>query len=590
MTRRLFVETREEMDVLTNEMRNQFGMHKMQLCVQASIGFHFSIKRRFLEMDDLPDEFIPIDKTKQLIRFTSLELGTLNVRYKETLLKIWTLAEVELSSLLNTIMKHDVLLSLYRLCDATAVLDYLTSLVTYASRCGTRMQRPRVIEEGPITFRKAYHPVLLHVNPDGAVPNDVYMDETSAVHIITGPNQSGKSTFLQMVGHICVMAHMGCDVPAGFASVRVLKRIATLMKDKDDLTQSQSHFSTEMRDNAEILRYISDNEVGMNGCRRAPSRIPHGNSSHAPVVPVGPFKANSVLLLMDEFASSTRTLDGFCFAFTQIVYLAHRPNVLTLFATHFLALNALCDVKPMVKAFHMESPPIPPEPTTTTPGSQDGTADATSVDTQLQLDAKFPFRVAPGVTTTRTYGIETARQAGFPEEVVQRALSLRDEMPVNNLNDPVRFGQVHLQVSDDEKRGLRRQRACFNIAQRVIRIRTSSKADEVKEQMLQELARKVLAPSRRMKGQSSVVPQTSVANVIPEGCNVAPRHGRSSAGEAIVTQGSQGRGVDGQCGDVGVQAVIEAPVQQALVATLAGEECGNAHGETEDEDDGNEAQ
>lgn len=473
VNRKTLAENKEDMDVLTEEVRKKYNLPKLQLRMHLKRGFHFSIQRKFLDVTDFPDEFVQIDAGKKIHRFSSTELVQLNSRYHDSLQEIWRITEVELGSLLNAIFKVDALTALHRLCDGVAILDTVASFVTYSSYCQAQTERPKLTIGGPIALQKAYHPVLLDMKPQGAAPNDVFLDETSALHIISGRNQAGKSTFIRMVGLVTVMAHTGCMVPAQFASVRILKRISTRFNTNDDPCQSQSNYSKEMHDVATIIDSIRQHQDNPND-----EMVEHRQS---------PLSTDSsdTLVLIDELGRSTTTLDGFSISYGVAEYLASCPNVLTLFTTHFLGLGALAKVNPLVNAFHLETVPVPNE------------GQSARTETEEVARRKFTYTVLSGILTETSYGIDTARLAGFPYNVAKQAQELLVSMPVRSINNASDFARANLTLGQREKRQMQRATSVIAIAQRISLIQSSANGPGEVRRLLMELQDRVRTSQQR---------------------------------------------------------------------------------------------
>lgn len=478
VSRKTLSENIEDMQSIAEEVKKKYGLHKLQLCMHMKRGYHFTIHKKFLELKDFPDEFIQIDIGKKIYRFSSVELRQLNSRYQDTLQEIWRLTEVELGDLLNEIFEADFLLAVHQLCDSVAILDCLTSFVTYSSLCPTSTQRAKLTEGGPIALQQAYHPTLAHVKPQSTVPNDIFLDETSALHIVTGRNQSGKSTYLRTIGLICVLAHTGCPVPAKFASVRLLNRICTRFNTGDDISQLQSHFSKEMHDVAALFE-------GLQGDKGQPRRdqpiTPHREG--ATIYP-------DTLVLIDELGRSTSTVDGFAIALAIAEKLAAWPNVLTLFATHFLGFGALQSVNPEIKNFHLSSTTA-----TATAGQQSSYQDG-------DPDIKFNYTVVEGISEDKCYGIETARLAGIPREVVEDAEDLQKQVPTRRIGNPGDFSATNFQLTEREKEQIRKTSSIISIAQRLNLIRASTTNAPERRRLLCEFQEKLKGASRRSKSEN----------------------------------------------------------------------------------------
>ena len=249
---------------------------------------------------------------------------------------------------------------LLALAKAVAELDALQSLAEIA--VANRYARPVVNEGDAIEIRGGRHPVVERIQGAASfVPNDCTLDcGEHQIHIITGPNMSGKSTALRQVALITLLAQIGSFVPADSATIGVVDRIFTRVGAHDELATGQSTFMVEMNETASILN-------------NATSRS---------------------LVVLDEIGRGTSTYDGLSIAWAVAEHLV-RIGARTLFATHYHHLNELAAQQPCVKNYRV--------------------AVKERGDQVIWL-----HKLVPG-GTDRSYGIQVARMAGVPPEVVTRA-------------------------------------------------------------------------------------------------------------------------------------------------------------------------
>jgi DNA mismatch repair protein MutS len=250
--------------------------------------------------------------------------------------------------------------------DAVARLDALSSLAEVARRDG--WVRPAVDDSRRLEIRAGRHPVVeraLAARGGGDfVPNDARLDPAETqILLLTGPNMSGKSTYLRQVALIALLAQMGSFVPAESARVGVVDRIFTRVGASDRLARGESTFMVEMRETAEILAQASPRS----------------------------------LVILDEIGRGTSTFDGLSIAWAVAEYLHDTPalGARTLFATHYHELADLALLRERVRNGHFEV-------------------------REWGEDVVFLRRLAPG-EASRSYGIQVARLAGLPAPVIQRA-------------------------------------------------------------------------------------------------------------------------------------------------------------------------
>ncbi|MFH2218881.1 MAG: DNA mismatch repair protein MutS [Pseudomonadota bacterium] len=225
--------------------------------------------------------------------------------------------------------------------------------------------RPEIHSDGHIIIEDGRHPVVEKmITGERFVPNSIRVDDIeNQVLIITGPNMAGKSTVLRQVALLVLMAQMGSFVPAGKASINITDKIFTRVGALDNLSQGQSTFLVEMQETANILNNAT--------CRS--------------------------LVIMDEIGRGTSTFDGLSIAWAVAEYLHDLKNkgVKTLFATHYHELTELEQTKPRVKNYN--------------------------IAVKEWNDRIIFLRKLVEGGTNRSYGIQVARLAGIPDEVVKRA-------------------------------------------------------------------------------------------------------------------------------------------------------------------------
>jgi DNA mismatch repair protein MutS len=258
------------------------------------------------------------------------------------------------------------------LAAALAELDVIASLSEIAAERG--YVRPEMLEDGVLEIEQARHPVveLALKNPlepkanssASFVPNDIRIADSNRITLITGPNMSGKSTYLRQTALIVLMAQIGSFVPAKRARTRVFDRIYTRVGSSDDLAGGASTFMVEMRELATIL---------------------HGATERS-------------LVILDEVGRGTSTFDGLAIAQAACEFL-HQTRAATLYATHYFELTTLEGKLPGVANLHV------------------------AAQEEAVGGLRFYHQVMPG-PASKSYGVQVARLAGLPPEALQRAEAL----------------------------------------------------------------------------------------------------------------------------------------------------------------------
>lgn len=341
---------------LETSERQRTGIQSLKVGYNAVFGYYIEVTKPNLSR--APADYIRKQTTAAGERFITPDL-------KEQEAKVLGADEkaVELEHKLLVQVRERVAESaqeLLRIARALAELDCAAGLAESAVR--RQYVRPQVDDSDALEIRGGRHPVVEQISERAAfVPNDCVIDSSkTSLHVITGPNMSGKSTLLRQVALITLMAQMGSYVPADSARIGLVDRIFTRIGAHDELATGQSTFMVEMTETANILN---------NASRRS-------------------------LVILDEIGRGTSTYDGLSIAWAVAEYLA-QVRCRTLFATHYHLLNDLAKRHTNVRNYR--------------------------VAVREQGDrVVFLHRLVEG-GTDRSYGIQVARMAGVPPLVVGRA-------------------------------------------------------------------------------------------------------------------------------------------------------------------------
>ena len=248
-----------------------------------------------------------------------------------------------------------------------AQLDVLAALAHVAVE--RRWVKPEIDEKLRIAIKGGRHPVVEALIPDGSfVPNDTLLDENQRLIILTGPNMAGKSTYLRQVALIVLLAQIGSFVPAERAQIGLVDRIFTRIGAADDLGTGQSTFMVEMNEAANILHHATERS----------------------------------LIVIDELGRGTSTYDGMALAQAIAEYIHDKIGARTLISTHYHELTRLPERLPRARNYRTEV-------------------------AEHRGRIRFLYTVVPG-GADRSYGLNVARMAGIPAEVLQRARKLLQEL------------------------------------------------------------------------------------------------------------------------------------------------------------------
>ncbi|MDX1695755.1 MAG: DNA mismatch repair protein MutS, partial [Ketobacteraceae bacterium] len=335
--------------------RERTGITTLKVGYNRVHGYYIEISRA--QSGQAPDEYIRRQTLKNAERFITPELKTFEDKALSAKSRALSREKGLYEELLETLLSH--LAPLQRSFAKVAELDVVANLAERADTLAFAC--PELASEARIHITNGRHPVVEQVLEEAFVPNDLMLDSSRRMLVITGPNMGGKSTFMRQTALIAVLAHIGSFVPAERAVIGNLDRIFTRIGSSDDLAGGRSTFMVEMTETANILN---------NATPRS-------------------------LVLMDEIGRGTSTYDGLSLAWACASHLAMQLHSLTLFATHYFELTQLPDQLRGVANVHL------------TAHEED--------DTIL-----FLHKVREG-PANQSYGLQVAKLAGVPGSVVSHA-------------------------------------------------------------------------------------------------------------------------------------------------------------------------
>ena len=292
-----------------------------------------------------------------------------------------------------------------QVAEAVAEADVFASLADVAAICG--YVRPTIHKGYELELIGARHPVVETSLPIGVfIPNDLSLDsESCQIMILTGPNMSGKSTLGKTALLIVLMAHMGSFVPASSAMIPLTDRIAVRAGSSEEIASGKSTFMVELLETSAILS-------------QATSRT---------------------LIFIDELGRGTSTYDGMAIAQAVIEYIHHKIGAKTIFTTHFHELAALEDKLERVMNFRVEAE-------------------------ERGGEVVFLYTLRPG-GCDKSYGINVARMAGMPREVVKRADAILKELERRSPSRPQQMSL--LSVLMDETQDLSNVTVSSSVGERI---------------------------------------------------------------------------------------------------------------------------
>jgi len=350
---------------LENAERERTGIRSLKIGYNKVFGYYIEITHANAHL--IPSDYQRKQTLSNAERFITPELKVYELKIIGAEEKLKDL-EYELLLALREEVRGNTK-RIIRVAQVLAEIDVFVSLGEAAVR--NRYVRPQIKNDGQILITEGRHPVVEEMLEHIAfVPNDTHMSGSQHLALITGPNMAGKSTYMRQVALIVLMAHIGSFVPANKASIALVDRIFTRVGASDDLAAGQSTFMVEMQEVAHILKYASRNS----------------------------------LIILDEIGRGTATYDGLSIAWAVAEHLVQDPqfNPKTLFATHYHELTQLQDKFSGLINLHV--------------GVK-----------ERGEDIVFLHKILPG-RADRSYGIQVARLAGLPPELIQRAKTLLLEL------------------------------------------------------------------------------------------------------------------------------------------------------------------
>ncbi|HMN88406.1 MAG TPA: DNA mismatch repair protein MutS, partial [Saprospiraceae bacterium] len=339
------------------------GIASLKVGFNTVFGYYLEVTNKY--KNQVPPEWTRKQTLTNGERYITDELKQLETKILGAEERILELETTLFEQLVLTI--SDYIQPIQHNANLIARLDCLMAFATIADKHG--YCRPEINDSLVIDIREGRHPVIEQQLPLGEsyVPNDVYLDsEDQQILMITGPNMSGKSAVLRQTALICLMAQMGCFVPAAAARLGLLDKVFTRVGASDNISSGESTFMVEMNETASIMNNISDRS----------------------------------LILLDEIGRGTSTYDGISIAWSIAEFLHNngvaRPK--TLFATHYHELNELAEKFSRIRNYNIATK-------------------------EVGQKVIFLRKLVPG-GSQHSFGIHVAKMAGMPKSIVERAADI----------------------------------------------------------------------------------------------------------------------------------------------------------------------
>ncbi|MFZ3372688.1 MAG: DNA mismatch repair protein MutS [Desulfitobacteriaceae bacterium] len=356
---------------LENSERERTGIRSLKIGFNKVFGYYIEITHTNAHL--VPTNYLRKQTLANAERFITPELKEYENKILEAEEKLVELEFQQFLELREKVRSYTE--RILKSAQALAEIDVFTSLAEVAVR--NHYVRPTITSDGVVEIIEGRHPVIEQMLDQASfIPNDTLLTTHKHLAIITGPNMAGKSTYMRQVALIVLMAHIGSFVPAQKANIPIVDRIFTRVGASDDLASGQSTFMVEMREVAHILNNATENS----------------------------------LIIFDEVGRGTATYDGLSIAWSVVEHLVQTPNLRakTLFATHYHELTRLEEHFSGVFNLHV--------------GIR-----------EHHNDIIFLHKILPG-RADRSYGIQVARLAGLPVDLLKRAKILLKEFESDSFN------------------------------------------------------------------------------------------------------------------------------------------------------------
>ncbi len=413
------------------KQRKRFNINSgLKVAHNNILGYYIQITLNALKnIPKIPEEYYERSTLKNAKRYTTSELKKLEEKIIAAEEQINDLEYEIFCTIRDRVVKETM--QILETAKIVAVIDVLACFAEIAEKFN--YSRPKITNSNKIIIKEGRHPVIEQINlTEPFIPNDCCLDtEKEQLVIITGPNMAGKSTYLRQVALICIIAQMGCFVPAKSANIGIIDQIFTRIGASDDLARRLSTFMIEMTETAKILNYATSKS----------------------------------LIIIDELGRGTSTSDGQSIALATLEKL-HDLKCKTLFSTHYHQLTEIN--LPRVINYHLDIIE-----------NDDGSIN-------------FVRKLRSG-STDKSYGIHVARLAGIPDDVILRAFEILEQIENNDPfkttvienGNGTSSGKIHDKIINGKKKELEKLNAELKVKKDKI-----VKIDEDLSQLEKNLATK----------------------------------------------------------------------------------------------------
>ena len=369
-----------------SKIKEETGIKNLKVGFNKVYGYYIEVSKG--QVKDIKPEF-GFERRQTLTnyeRYISPELKEKEAIILNSEEKINEL-EYNLFIEIKNIIKKSVL-KIKKTSDIISEIDCLLSLSIASEEYN--LIRPKLNNDRLLEIKDGFHPVIEQVSNNLYVKNDCYMDKDKSTILITGPNMSGKSTYMRQIAITTIMAQMGSFVPAMSANLPIVDKIFTRIGASDDLVSGESTFMVEMMEARNALVNASKNS----------------------------------LIIFDELGRGTSTYDGMSLAEAILEYISKNIKCLTLFSTHYHELTSMSKTFKNIKNVHVSA-------------------------VEENGEITFLHKVVDGATD-KSYGIHVAKLAKMPDEVITRASEILNLYEKNKSNKKDNTIQLELDLFKEE--------------------------------------------------------------------------------------------------------------------------------------------
>ncbi len=349
------------------EEKKRLGINTLKIKYNRVLGYYIEVSKA--QSAAIPEEYFRKQTLVGSERYTTEKLQKFESEVLSASEKIIETEKKEIEKLKDAILQKKQ--ELQKTAELIAEIDFFNSLSLAALM--NNLTRPMVNDEGRTTITEGRHPVVeKYFTQEVFIPNDIHLDSTeNLIMIITGPNMSGKSTYIRMCAIIQLMTQIGSFVPAREADMSIADRIFTRIGASDNISRGESTFLVEMNETANILNNATEKS----------------------------------LVVMDEVGRGTSTYDGLSIAWGIVEYISRYLKAKTLFATHYHELTEL--------------------------GSKKGIINYNVLVKEHLDGVDFLHRVVKGAAD-KSYGIHVANLAGIPSQIITRSKTILQKLENSN--------------------------------------------------------------------------------------------------------------------------------------------------------------